>query len=454
MPETDYTQGADAQPTAVPVSEALFVAIRMHRDGLIDEAETLYRRILEVSPRQPDALNFLGMIAAVRGRHAEAVELIQQSLVSDPTMGERYINLGNALLTVRRVDEAVAAFERAVEMVPDSSKAHCNLGVAYSIRHRQEEARRAYEKAIELDPANGEAYNNYANLLGGLGEAQACLKAYVRALELRSDHSATRRHIGAVYSAIGDVENALKTYREWLDREPDNPTAQFLLAACLGENVPDRASDAHIREIFDGFAPTFDSRLAMLRYKAPELCIAALKRAGAPAAKRLVVLDAGCGTGLCAPLVAPYAARLEGVDLSGGMLEQARARGLYDDLVLDDLTAFLLRREDTYDVVVSADTLCYFGPLEAVCRAAAGALRPDGWLVFTVERADEAGAPQGHRVNLHGRYSHTRAYVEKTLTEAGFDRCDVVEDVLRFEVGLEVRGLVVTARKPRRNPAE
>jgi predicted TPR repeat methyltransferase len=129
------------------------------------------------------------------------------------------------------------------------------------------------------------------------------------------------------------------------------------------------------------------------------------------------------------------------------MLEQARARGSYDELTEEELTQFLAGRRDAYDVVLSADTLCYFGVLDAVCRAAAGALRPGGLLVFTVERADEAAAPHGHRINPHGRYSHTRAYVEKTLAEAGFERCEVVEDVLRKEAGSPVQGLVVTARK-------
>jgi predicted TPR repeat methyltransferase len=253
--------------------------------------------------------------------------------------------------------------------------------------------------------------------------------------------------VGAIYTAIGEVEKAVQTYREWLAFEPDNPLAQHLLSACLGENVPERASDAFIRHGFDTFALTFDSKLANLGYKAPELVEAAMRRRGIPAEKGLALLDAGCGTGLCGPLVAKYAARLEGVDLSGGMLEQARARGIYDELAQEELTQFLSARRNAYDVVLSADTLCYFGPLDAVCRAAAGALRPGGWLVFTVERADEAAAPQGHRINPHGRYSHTSAYVEKALAEAGFERCEVVEDVLRQEAGSAVRGLIVTARK-------
>ena len=110
------------------------------------------------------------------------------------------------------------------------------------------------------------------------------------------------------------------------------------------------------------------------------------------ALESLDVLDAGCGTGLCGPLVAPYARRLVGVDLSEGMLARARARNVYDELVRRELTAYLHDCTGAFDVIVSADTLVYFGPLEEVLAAAGNALRAGGVLIFTVEELPAAGA--------------------------------------------------------------
>jgi len=61
---------------------------------------------------------------------------------------------------------------------------------------------------------------------------------------------------------------------------------------------------------------------------------------------------------------------------------------------------------------VSADTLCYFGDLGAVTRAAARALAPGGWLVFTVEGLPQDSAEDFH-LNPHGRYSHGAGYVRR-----------------------------------------
>ena len=88
-----------------------------------------------------------------------------------------------------------------------------------------------------------------------------------------------------------------------------------------------------MQQSFDSFAASFDSKLAKLAYRAPALVSAMLDDAGLDASRSLDVLDAGCGTGLCGPLIAPYARRLTGVDLSGGMLSQAKEKNIYDELL-------------------------------------------------------------------------------------------------------------------------
>jgi predicted TPR repeat methyltransferase len=161
----------------------------------------------------------------------------------------------------------------------------------------------------------------------------------------------------------------------------------------------------------------------------------------------LDVLDAGCGTGLCGAELRPYARRLTGVDLSGGMLEQARGKGGYDALVEAELTDFLQRSPEAYDLVVSADTLVYFGALEALAAALAGALRPGGCFVFTAERSADAEAREGHKLHPHGRYSHTEAYLRRVLGGAGIEVVTARPVDLRREAGRWVGGWLVTARR-------
>jgi predicted TPR repeat methyltransferase len=162
---------------------------------------------------------------------------------------------------------------------------------------------------------------------------------------------------------------------------------------------------------------------------------------------RLDVLDAGCGTGLCGALIAPFARRLVGVDLSEGMLAHAKEKDVYHALVKAELGAYLRDSSETFDLIVSADTLVYFGDLKGVIAAFAAALRPNGLLEFTLEHAIGAGAEVGYRLEPHGRYSHARAYVEQLLAVSGL-RSGIIEAELRMEAGAPVLGLVIGATKP------
>ena len=103
-------------------------------------------------------------------------------------------------------------------------------------------------------------------------------------------------------------------------------------------------------------------------------------------------------------------------------------------------------RPGSFDIVLSADTLVYFGALEDIVTAASGALRPDGLLIFTLEHAVLGNATLDYRLELHGRYSHCRGYVERLLIGAGLVAV-IAQDELRMESGAPVAGLVIRAMK-------
>jgi predicted TPR repeat methyltransferase len=114
--------------------------------------------------------------------------------------------------------------------------------------------------------------------------------------------------------------------------------------------------------------------------------------------------------------------------------------------VQGELTEYLRGSMDAFDLIVSADTLVYFGSLEDVVGAAAVALRAHGLLIFTLEDAAGGDAPVGYRLELHGRYSHSRDYVERVLNAAGL-ASQIAQAELRMESGTPVAGLVIRATK-------
>ena len=128
------------------------------------------------------------------------------------------------------------------------------------------------------------------------------------------------------------------------------------------------------------------------------------------------------------------------------MIDRARARNVYDELVRRELTAYLRDAAGAFDVIVSADTLVYFGPLEEVVAAAGNALRRGGRIVFTVEELRCAARDAGYSISPNGRYRHARAYVERVLADASL-RSEIVPAELRLEAGEPVPGLVARGVK-------
>jgi predicted TPR repeat methyltransferase len=421
-------------------------AIAAHRSGNLDEAEKVYLAVLETQPDNVDALHYLGLLAHQRGRPARAIDLIVRALELDPTYFDALNNLGNIYL---RSDAAAAIdlYNRALELRPDHPEATRNLGIALGRLKRHEEAAELYERSIRERPDHLDSYYSLSVVYKDLDRYDDALATLRRAIAIKPEAEGFRR-LGPMLYGLGRIEEAAGVYEAWLRADPGNPVASHMLAACTSKEVPARAADAFVTRVFDGFAESFDEVLMhRLEYRAPELVGEALRRGAGEPRGDLDIVDAGCGTGLLAEYLKPYARRLVGVDLSSKMLAKA-ARRPYNWLVVHELATFLDLMPRSFDVVASSDTLVYFGDLREVLAAAGRSLREGGRLFLTLEHAaDEAEVPAGYRIHPHGRYSHTEPYVRGTLAQAGFEAIEIDKAHLRREGSTYVEGLVVSARR-------
>jgi len=434
------------EPREVSLDEAIAIAVLFQKNEQWAEARKLYDQVLAAAPDHPDALHYAGILAHQEGRGEEAVRLIERSLEVAPDRADCYSNLGLALKALGKVDEAVAAYRRAIELNPGHANAHSNLGVLLRAQGDPAGSEDAYRTAIRLAPDHIDAYHNLGVLLSSQRRMREAVACFCKVTTLSPRHPSVRPLLAMAYCTLGETDKAVAIYEEWLQEDPENPVPAHMLAACTGRGVPERASDAYVEATFDGFARSFEAKLMKLSYRAPAIVGALLADAVIRAAKDRDILDAGCGTGLCGPHLAPYARTLTGVDLSGGMLDGAREKQLYDELVKGELTDYLRSHPAGFDVIVSADTLVYFGALERVAQAAFDALRPGGLLIFTVEEMAGASADGTFALKTHGRYTHAPAYVERVLRHVGLEP-SVVRAELRMESGMPVAGLAVRAAR-------
>lgn len=236
--------------------------------------------------------------------------------------------------------------------------------------------------------------------------------------------------------------DALITYRRLLALRPDHAEARHMVAVLAGE-APDKANEAYVASLFDAFAESFDEKLVgWLDYRAPQQVAAAARAALGEAAPATRAIDLGCGTGLLAPELRGLVKRLDGIDLSPKMIDKARARRLYDDLVVGEIVAALHKRKAVYDLVAAADVLSYFGDLRPLFEAVHDSLQDGGLFVATVEK----GSGARYQAGKTGRYQHGEAYLRKRAAEAGFVVLSLDEIALRREENQPVLGYVFALR--------
>jgi predicted TPR repeat methyltransferase len=393
-------------------SRTIHDAIAHHQRGEVAQAESIYIELLRRSPNDADALHYLGVLRMSQGNRADAVELVKQSLDLAPGNAHAWNSLGNMLVKCQESRAALVAYGKATAIQPGQAEFWFNLANLHVTLTQLNEAVSCFQRVVALQPKFPGAYENLALLLD------------------KENRHAER----------------LETLRAWRAADPGNPVPEHMLAAAAGGPVPERASDQFVAQHFDQFADHFDASLERLQYATPPLISDVLALAIPANNRGSEVLDIGCGTGLLGALLRHGARRLVGVDLSKRMLEKARARRVYDELHEAELVAYLRAHPAAYDVVTCADTFVYFGVLEEAFQASASALRPGGFLAFSVE-AEPAGAAGSYRLNRHGRYSHRADYVRACLAAAQLQVVEFRDAVLRKEAGGDVHGYVVLARK-------
>lgn len=440
--------GKTRAPRVEQIENELAEAIDLHRRGRMADAWAIYERILKANPDHVTAVHFGGLLAFQQGEKPLGMAMVERALELEPDYVDARNNLGNMLKLQNRLVESEAHYRRALKTAPDMPEPMINLGVLARSRQAYDEAETWYRRAIEQDPDNPFVWMNLSGLLDQQGRAAEALDALQQSIgktigdDISQEHLHIRR--ANILFRLGRLDEAATVYRRMLDGDPDNETARHMLAALSGEDVPERPGESYVRTLFDRFAQSFDEVLDNLDYKAPALVGGVVERHHGNAGATLRALDAGCGTGLCGRYLRPLSASLTGIDLSPGMLDRAEVTAYYDQLIEAEIVAHLKAAEEPWDLIVSADTFCYFGALGALLGASANALAPGGQLVFTVE-AESGTTETGYVLHPHGRYAHTREYVTNGLSRAGLALQEMDEVVLRKERGEPVNGFLVCA---------
>jgi predicted TPR repeat methyltransferase len=426
--------------------------LAMSRMNLLAEAAACLERSVTLAPARSDSWLMLGSLRKKRGDCAGAEAAYRVALEQEPASALGWQCLG--LLAQEKADyaRAIDCFAACARHGGATAAVLANLGNSYYQTGRVLEAHRAFGDAAALNPSDPACRKMLRgtgflkDLLQGssVDDALATFGASLSPGDGSREENLQEllKAAFALLRGFGHTEAAIAVAKKRFELWPEDPSAAYLLAAVTGRDGPDRSPSDYIVDLFDGFAERFDAKLVdTLGYDVPGKLVSAV-RAAAEAGRLYDAVDAGCGTGLCGPLLRPLARQLTGVDLSPRMIEQAARRGAYDRLVCEELSAFLGRSTGCFDLAMAADVLIYFGDLSAVLSASASALRIGGLLAFSTELS----AGEDYRLQPSGRFAHTPAYVRSSAGQA-FAQQACIETTIRQEAARPVRGNLFVFRR-------
>ena len=247
--------GAVAQQSLAPEIEAkMAAATQSLKSGDLDSAENAFSAVLREGIKHPLVYHNLGVIALLRGHHAEAVAQFRQALALQPENGSSRLLLGSSLLGLRKNVEAVRELKRATALLPNEPQAHLELGTAYEAVGNWIAAVREFQKLVKLAPQEPEfSYQ--------LGSAWTRLSDWSFREIIKVNPNSARAHLGLglEFAAQGKYDEALLAYQLAARSDPKMPEVHLAMAVAYLET---KNFDEALSEIAQEFLLVPESKAA------------------------------------------------------------------------------------------------------------------------------------------------------------------------------------------------
>lgn len=276
------------------IDQALQQGLAAHKKGNLQEAERLYRLVLQLQPAHPVASNNLELLAGSAkpsqqqlnslmgyfrngqfadaeasalaltkqfpadqvswkvlaaiygqtGRKADALNAMQVVVQLSPQDSGARMNLSYMLRDAGRLEEAAASCKQALALNPESPEAHNDLGMMQQQLGRMDEAVVSYRRAIALNSTFIDAHSNLAGVLRQLGKLEEAEASCRKVIELEPRDAFGHCDLGTVLQEQGRLEDSEASFRQGIALNPNLARAHNSLGNTLRELG--RLSDAQL----------------------------------------------------------------------------------------------------------------------------------------------------------------------------------------------------------------
>ena len=210
-------------------------AIAHHQAGRIDQAEPLYRQVLQQQPQNPDALSLLGVIACQRGQLEQGLALYRQALAIAPEHRQARENLNLALwkLGKQLTEEAIYGLNLMVNFSADPAQYHVMLGCIYQDQGAIEKALHHFQYALAAKPEDDNILNRIGVALQAQHKSNLAEQFHQRALAIAPNNVDALISMAKALQDQGDLVRGLSYLDRALALQPEHPIARYNRALLL-----------------------------------------------------------------------------------------------------------------------------------------------------------------------------------------------------------------------------
>ena len=297
------TDSLPQQPASLTIDQALQQAVAHHQAGQLQDAERLYRAILQTQPNHPDANHNLGVIAVQLKQPATALLHFKTALDANPNVGQYWLSYIDALIQTDQTDTARQVLERerqriikgetlealAWRLKPSSQEIETlvtlfgedryaevaslaqtmtvrfplhefgwkALGAALMQMGQSADALIPMQTAAKLSPGDAAAQSNLGAIFHDLGRFNEAESSCRKALEIWPDYADAYANLGNTFRYLGQLDQAEACCRRALEIVPDLAVAHNNLGNTLhdqGRLVEAEVSYRHALQIKPAYA--------------------------------------------------------------------------------------------------------------------------------------------------------------------------------------------------------
>ena len=255
---TDKPADIPPAPASMSVDQALQRAVACHRDGQLQQAEQLYRAILEVQPLHADANHNLGALALGVGKPEVGLPFLRKALESHPEQRQYWLSYADALLQAGQWDGArqltVAARQHGLDgdvvallearLAAPRAQARVHQAPYAAAIAKREAGQYGDAAALLLDridshPQDADAFALLAQMYMLENRPAEAKSVLDRAAAIAPDAVLVKINVARLSLQERQLEHALKSAHEAYQVAPQNLEAVVVLAAALGANQRD-----------------------------------------------------------------------------------------------------------------------------------------------------------------------------------------------------------------------